>query len=722
MISFWLLCWKLLRATTGFRRITPELTDGNHNSNHPSTSSTATHPENPVTMEMSSSPPVTDPVRDDLCNSNYQDVEELCCSEIHREEEEAATGDEHDHLVLKTEEESGGEAQGEGDGWRGVIEDENEGGWEVKGEEEEIEVPHEEKVEGEDGDKEELEIENLGEKKERADEWVTGMLEEIKQNSPSDLLFISDNPKYLLCQPPAVTSNPQEAALQKSWEWEDSGNRDDFSNDYLSDCLHANLAIVYPESDAEEDQLAALSPCDITSHIEESETMIDGRKEEGMIGEEVKTRVEEQEEGEGKGESREDEEEQSERDFTLQSPSVSSMTSPTDPDKRIPLDFCVQQETLSENVSTEHLDFLLARQQWKKMEEEVKGQPIPKPGLRAQESFQGTHSALYPPTRSPRLKHREIQPNVSGEPRLSSTLSPSSEDSGLDDFSYRSPLEEPESAVEREIRLTLEREERHRRERGMIAQGLTIPQQRTGRSPPRPPACRTPTLSISPSPSYSSSLPQSMYHEMTANNVIILEPNSSSFASKNRLFSSGTGGLSDWPTSLDTASSANVIVVETSNLIIRSASEFCLSSAPASVEMQESTFTSNPFFKLRSISNQSLVEQEIRMVRQREEEWRRQREEMWKKQKREEEWRRGRENYDTVLVSPALNDNISFNVPEVPDRSVSSPSSPSRPRKIERSSLSCDHKFPPSLSSVPQRQNTMAQRWEATLLANQKEE
>lgn len=48
------------------------------------------------------------------------------------------------------------------------------------------------------------------------------------------------------------------------------------------------------------------------------------------------------------------------------------------------------------------------------------------------------------------------------------------------------------------------------------------------------------------------------------------------------------------------------------------------------------------------------------MVRQREEEWRRQREEMWRR-RREDEWRRGREKYDTVLVSPSLNDNISYN-------------------------------------------------------------
>lgn len=114
------------------------------------------------------------------------------------------------------------------------------------------------------------------------------------------------------------------------------------------------------------------------------------------------------------------------------------------------------------------------------------------------------------------------------------------------------------------------------------------------------------------------------------------------------------------PLSLDTVSSANVIVVETSNLIIRSASEFCLSSAPVSIEAQESTFTSNPFFKLRSLSSQSLVEQEIRVVRQREEEWKRQREEMWRR-RREDEWRRGKERYDTVLVSPSLSDAVSFN-------------------------------------------------------------
>ncbi|XP_047446214.1 uncharacterized protein si:ch211-153l6.6 isoform X2 [Mugil cephalus] len=763
MISFWLLCWKLLRATTGLRRNTPELTEGNHDNssssndnsdNNTHNSPTTAHPADPVTMEISSSTPLEDLERDNLFSHHSQEVDERHCPEVHAVDEEAGdrengNGDQCDYLVFEIGKEKGREGRAESEAEeergddgevekRGEIEGEEEGRGETEGEVEgrvELAIQNEDrwKVDGDDGitgerETDDLmrEIEGEDEGRENIDGEDRGSGETLGEDGGTkeedgwmegnddltDLLFISNTSLCpLLLEPNVVASVPPEGTVQEAWS-HDLGNRDDLSDGHLSDCLQAELAIVYSDSDAGEDQWASFPPCDVTSQVQGSGGILDGtcdresneegrEEEEDTIEpeagkEEQKEEVEEeQEESRGIG-SVDTEQMRSRRDLFLRSPSVSSTASSTDPERRVPVDFCVHQESQSENVSTEHVDFLLARQQWKKMEEEVKGQPIPKPGLRAQGSFQGTHTSLYPPTRSPRLKHREIQPPVPREPPLSSTLSPSSEDSGLDDSSYRSPLEEPESAVEREIRLTLEREERHRRERGMIAQGLTIPRPsslQTSRSPPRPPACRTPTLSISPSPSCSSSLPRSIYHEMTANNVIILEPDSSSTTSRNRLISSAISGLSDWPASLDAVPSANVIVVETSNLIIRSASEFCLSSAPVSAETQESTFSSNPFFKLRSLSSQSLVEQEIKVVRQREEEWRRQREEMWRR-RREEEWRRGRERYDTVLVSPGLNDNVSYNVPAlVPDKCVSSPSSPSRSRKMERSSLSCDHKW-----------------------------
>lgn len=59
----------------------------------------------------------------------------------------------------------------------------------------------------------------------------------------------------------------------------------------------------------------------------------------------------------------------------------------------------------------------------------------------------------------------------SRETPVTSAWSPSSETLGLDDPATRRPLEEAESSVEREIRLTLEREELHRRERGRLARG-----------------------------------------------------------------------------------------------------------------------------------------------------------------------------------------------------------------------------------------------------------
>ncbi|XP_039463743.1 uncharacterized protein si:ch211-153l6.6 isoform X2 [Oreochromis aureus] len=763
MISFWLLCWKLLRATTGLRRTTPELTDANHDNGSSSSNNPVCPPSppllvSPVTMEMSSSAPLTDMEGESLFSCHNQEEDELGFPGVHRVEDKAVggenrKGDECDYLIFEMGDEKGREVseseRGEDEG-SGEIEGEEEERGKTEGEIERREIETEDedrgRFKGEDGNERETESDSW-ERREREgddetresteggevgggeegedpgakdtkeeDRWIRGIEEEAKEDVFSDLLFPSDSLLHPSpSEPLGATSDPLEAVPQEVWG-PDFTIRDDLSDSHLSDCLQAERVIVYSDSDAGEDQWSAFAPSDITSQIEEErkkdvtfeeEEKVKGEEEDNEVKadakkQEQKREVEVEEYRVGR---KDDDEDQMRlrRDLFLRSPSVSSTASSTDPDKKVPVDFCVHEETQSENVSTEHVDFLLARQQWKKMEEEVKGQPIPKPGLRAQGSFQGTHSSLYPPTRSPRLKH-------------------SSEDSGLDDSSYRSTLEEPETAVEREIRLTLEREERHRRERGMIAHGLAIPRPsslQTGRSPPRPPACRTPTLSISPTPSCSSSLPRSAYHEMTANNVIILEPDSSSPASRNRLLSSAIGGLSDWPANSDAVPSANVIVVETSNLIIRSASEFCLSSTPLSVEPQESTFTSNPFFKLRSLSSQSLVEQEIRMVRQREEEWKRQREEMWRR-KREEEWKRGRERYDTVLVSPGLSDNVTYNVSVVPDRSVSSPSSPSRTRKIERSSLSCDHKFPPSLSSVPRQQNAMAQRWEASLLANQK--
>lgn len=345
-------------ATAGFRRTIPELTNSSHDNNPPSTSSTATPTENLVTMEINSSPPATDLVRDNSSSSNSQNEERLCCLEIHGEEDETSKEDECD-FVFKTEEETG-EGHGESDNWRGVLEEEDEGRWEVKGDEEGIEDQNRRTVEEENGD-EELKFENLGKVKDenKVDvyECVTGMPIEKTQISSSDLFLMDENPQHILFQPPTVTSDPPEDALQESWRWGDSGNREDFTNNHLSDCLHAQLAIVYPESDAEEDQWAGSSPCEITSHIEENETIFGTCdveiKEEGMVSVEVETKLEEQGE-EVKKESREDDESREQmmsgRDFTPQSFSVSSMTSSSDLDRRVsftlkffmcPLVFCV---------------------------------------------------------------------------------------------------------------------------------------------------------------------------------------------------------------------------------------------------------------------------------------------------------------------------------------------------------------------------------------------
>uniref|UniRef100_A0A3B1JYG8 Si:ch211-153l6.6 n=1 Tax=Astyanax mexicanus TaxID=7994 RepID=A0A3B1JYG8_ASTMX len=365
-------------------------------------------------------------------------------------------------------------------------------------------------------------------------------------------------------------------------------------------------------------------------------------------------------------------------------------------DKRLPQDYCVIEETKSENVSTEHVDFRVARQQWQKMAEQNKGQLHQTPIKQA--ICQGGHNYMYTPVRTlERPKKDQDSDSLSLGDFQYTQFSPCSEDSGLDDTSYRSPYDEPETPVEREIRETMEREESFRRERALSRSSSGEPIQSkprpatllTGRSEQevrkifntpedrcrsqRSPSSRTPTFSITASPSSRPS-----YHEMVANNVIILEPDSYPTSPRHRgkgLLSPGSNRFHEWPSEM-----TNVIILETSNLIIRSASEFCLSTTCQ--ETQESTFHNNPFFKLRSHSTQSLVDQEIKVVRQRDEEFRRQRAQLYAKEK-----------YDTVLVSPSLLESFNYDRPgDIPARCKSSPSSPSKIRKMDRSVLSCDQK------------------------------
>ncbi|PWA30842.1 hypothetical protein CCH79_00017326 [Gambusia affinis] len=452
MISFWLLCWKLLRATAGFKRTIPELTDRNHDNNLSSNNnlagdvSTLAYPRTLVGMEISPSCTATDLETDNVFNCGNQESQELPDPKVPKveavEENKNEERDECDYLYFKTEEEKGREIQNDSE----REEEENGGRVETKGEderrqevdgqddgrvdlEEDIQqgrniVEHRGRVEGEDTKKKESENYTLGNRQiEGADKgregtdkvniWITGSLGKIKRDASSDQIFVNENPQSLLSEPSGTTSDPPESTLQEAWR-HDLDHRDDLSESHLSDCLKAELAVVYSNSDVGEDQWLALARCDETDHSKENRDYAD----DTCIAQSMDDEVEEVQtevlklEGEVDKQNEKskvmvsEEQMKSRRDLFLHSPLVISTASSTDPDKRIPLDFYVQQETFSENVSTEHVDFLVARQQWKKMEEEVKGLPIPKPGLGAKGSFQGTHSSLYPPTRSPRLKQR----------------------------------------------------------------------------------------------------------------------------------------------------------------------------------------------------------------------------------------------------------------------------------------------------------------------------
>lgn len=245
-----------------------------------------------------------------------------------QEKEEAAKkengkrdGDECDYLVYEIGVKKGGDKGSESKGGRDT---------ERRGEEGETEGKEEGsgQTEREDGGR--------GDTKEE-DGWIG----EIKDDTLSELLFISDSS---VCPSSHPSEQPAAATLHQAWG-HDLGNRDDLSDGHLSDCLQAELAIVYSDSDAGEDQWAAFAPCDVTNQEEAGEgihdIICDGENKEAKRGGEDEETGEgsgTEEQGERRG-GRDDDEEQmrSRRDLFLRSPSVSSTASSTDPDRKVRL-------------------------------------------------------------------------------------------------------------------------------------------------------------------------------------------------------------------------------------------------------------------------------------------------------------------------------------------------------------------------------------------------
>lgn len=385
-------CLFLQRATAGLRRTTAELTDGNQddsssgNSNPANDSRTPLEVTDPASMEISPSPPLTDLERETLASWHDQEPEELHYPEVHeiqqsiidKQEEEQAVegengetnGDECDYLVFETGEQKRGSEEGEES--EGAKEEGKEGGGEEIG----GAVGQDEgsgDVVAEDGCKGEREsmakdeekvnpvclnekiLENVGEDGESEDLKVSDGLEdetggEVKADTLAEILFVSESPVPSSSQTPTAipyaSEQPAAAMLHEAWD-QDLGNRDD-----LSDCLQAELAIVYSDSDAGEDQCVASMPCDVTSReeadggihdsiCEEEEEEKEGKSEER--GKEEDETEEQTEKAEGRKEewrtSREDDDDEeqmrSQRDVFLRSPSVSSTTSSADPDRRV---------------------------------------------------------------------------------------------------------------------------------------------------------------------------------------------------------------------------------------------------------------------------------------------------------------------------------------------------------------------------------------------------
>lgn len=340
-------------------------------------------------MEISSSPPLTDLERENMVSWHDQEVEEVHYPESQEmqqpskdQQEDETTGegengerdgDECDYLVfdtglqkedVNTSESEGGQkieeggGKEDGDGGRGETDRENEstkqlatengtespdcGTKETKEEDEGV-VKNTSKDQGIEGTK--------GEDGESGDSKDTDKcVEDVKTDALEEFLFLSKSPA---CHETANLLDPAETpaatVLQEAWG-EDPANPDD-----LSDCLQAELAIVYSDSDAGEDQWCAFSPREVRHQEEKREgicdSVCDGESKEEERGEKNEEAAEEEGDTDKKREEEAEKEEKREsmhhhcndneeqmrmrRDVFLRSPSVSSTASSTDPDRKV---------------------------------------------------------------------------------------------------------------------------------------------------------------------------------------------------------------------------------------------------------------------------------------------------------------------------------------------------------------------------------------------------
>lgn len=382
----------LQRATAGLRRTTAELTDASQDNcvsssdNSANDESTPPPPAEPVVMEISSSPPLTDLDRENMVSWREQEAEELHypeCLGIQKssrgqEEDDMTTaggeegeggGDECDYLVfesgvqrqeVKMDESGGGQKSAEGKEEEEENTDQGGGTNEIKNEvvsEDGSRGCERRKSEGEDEEavkdtSEDKAVEGRAEDAgsgdgEDTDKW----LDEVKADSLEEFRLLSKSPE---ARPPSLEASdlpessetPAATKLPEDWS-EEPSHPDD-----LSDCLQAELAIVYSDSDAGDDQWAGFSPHDIGNQAENcgavSDSFRDGEsKAEGERGEENVLSLEkesEADEKEGEGEERRDsvhrncddeEQTRTRREGFLRSPSVSSTASSIDPEKRV---------------------------------------------------------------------------------------------------------------------------------------------------------------------------------------------------------------------------------------------------------------------------------------------------------------------------------------------------------------------------------------------------